>query len=238
MTISYNSSIVTNGLTALLDSTNPRSYPGSGNIWYDVSGNNNHGTMTNFTGPSAGSTSGYDTTTKWMMFDRHLGGGDGTVNNVVNIANSTSLQDCLCQNGMSVSMWLKITSSVCTAMTKWDGSWEIYYCSPLVFRTQGTGGNDGVVSEYNYANTFNIWQNVTATHDGTTRKVYYNGAEVYSDTNVVSGQNTTNPVSIGGYSSGVYAFVGAIPYYSLYNRALTASEILQNFNATRGRYGI
>ena len=238
MALSHSPSIVTNGLTVLLDSMNPRSYPGTGNIWYDISGNNNHGTMTNFTGPSAGSTSGYDTTTKWMMFDRHLGASESSVNNVVNITNSTSLQDCLCQNGMSVSIWMRITTSVCTATTKWDGSWEVYYCPSLVFRTQGTGGNDGTASGYNYTNTLNLWQNVTATHDGTTRKIYYNGVEVFSDTNAVTGQNTTNPVSIGGYSNGNYAFIGAIPYYSLYNRALTASEVLTNFNAYRGRYGI
>lgn len=237
MTINYNPGIVTNGLTVLLDSTNPRSYPGTGNVWYDISGNNNHGTMTNFTGPSAGSTSGYDTTTKWMMFDRHLGGSDATVNNVVNITNSPTLQDCVCQNGMAVSMWLKITSAVCTAMTKMEGAWEVYYCSPLVFRTQGTGGNDGTTS-YNSSTYVNVWTNIVATHDGTTRKVYFNGVEIYSDNNPVSSQTLTSPVAIGGYSSGIYAVIGALPYYSLYNRAITASEVLQNFNAIRGRFGI
>lgn len=237
MSISYNPGIVTNGLTVLLDSMNPRSYPGSGNIWYDLSGNNNHGIMTNFSGPSAGSTSGYDTNTKWMMFDRHLGSSDGTVNNIVNITNNASLQDCVCQNGMAVSMWLKVTSAVCTAMTKMDGAWEVYYCNQLVFRTQGTGGNDGVTSYVN-SSYVNVWSNIVSTHDGTTRKVYFNGVEIYSDNNPVSNQATTNPVAIGGYSSGIYAFVGAMPYYSLYNRAITANEVLQNFNAIRGRFGI
>jgi hypothetical protein len=237
MSINYSPGIVTNGLTVLLDSANRKSYPGTGNIWYDLSGNDNHGTMTNFAGPSAGATSGYDTTTKWMMFDRRLGGGDGTANNVVNIANSPSLQDCLCQNGMTVSMWLKITSAVCTAMTKWDSSWEIYYCSPLVFRTQGTGGNDGT-SSYVSSSYVNVWTNIVATHDGNTRKLYFNGVEIYSDANFIAGQNTTGGVSVGGYSSGVYAFVGAMPCYSLYNRALSNVEVLQNFNAIRGRFSI
>ena len=237
MGINYSPGIVTNGLAVLLDSMNPKSYPGTGTTWFDISGNNNHGTMSNFTGTSAGSTSGYDTNTKWMMFDRHLGGSDGAVNNVVNISNSPTLQDCLCQNGMTVSMWLRITSAVCTAMTKWDGSWEIYYCSPLVFRTQGTGGNDGV-SSYNSSTYVNAWSNIVSTHDGNTRKIYFNGAEIYSDGNFVAGQNTTNAVSVGGYSNGNYAFVGAMPHYSLYNRALSNSEVSQNFNAIRGRFSI
>lgn len=237
MATQYSPKIVNTGLTVLLDSNNIKSYPRTGNTWYDISGNNNHGTLTNFTGPSAGTTSGYDTNTGWMMFDRHLGATDGTANNVVNIANSTSLQDCLCQNSMSLFMWVKITSAVCTAMTKWDGSWEIYYCSPLVFRTQGTGGSDGN-SGYSNSTYTNIWTNIAATHDGTTRKLYFNGTEIFSDTNTISGQNTTNGVSIGAYSNGIYAFVGAIPYYGLYNRTLSATEVLQNFNATRNRFGV
>lgn len=237
MGIQYNPGIVTTGLTVLLDSMNTKSYPGTGNTWFDISGNNNHGTMTNFAGPSAGSTSGFDTNTRWMMFDRRLGASDLAVNNVVNIANSPSLQDCLCQNGMTVSMWLRITSVVCTAMTKWDGSWEIYYCSPLVFRTQGTGGTDGVSTFVN-STYLNVWSNIVATHDGNSRRIFFNGDQIFSDTNFVAGQNSSNVVSVGGYSNGNYAFVGAMPYYSLYNRALSSAEILQNFNAIRGRFGI
>jgi hypothetical protein len=237
MAVNYSPGIVTNGLTVLLDSMNSKSYPGTGNTWFDISGNNNHGTMSNFTGPSAGSVSGYDTNTKWMMFDRHLGGSDGASNNVVNIANSATLKDCLCQNGMTMSMWLRISSAVCTAMTKWDGSWEIYYCSPLVFRTQGTGGSDGT-SSYSSTSYVNAWSNIVATHNGDTRKLYFNGVEILSDNNFIAGQNTTNGVSVGGYSNGNYAFVGAMPCYSLYNRVLSSSEILQNFNAVRGRFSI
>ena len=237
MSTTYNSSLIISGLTVMLDSTNPRSYPGSGTIWYDISGNNNHGTMSNFSGSGPGSTSGYDTTTKYMMFDRHLGAGDGNVNNIINIQNSPSLIECLCQNGMSMSMWLKMTSTVCTAMTKWDGSWEIYYCPNLVFRTQGAGGNDGGTS-LGVSTYLNQFTNIVATHDGTYRKFYLNGVEIYSDTNVISGQNTTSPVAIGGYSNGTYATVGAMHMYSLYNRALSAAEVAQNFNALRGRYGL
>jgi len=43
--------IVTNGLTLILDSQSPRSYPGTGTTWYDLSGNNNHCTLFNFSGP-------------------------------------------------------------------------------------------------------------------------------------------------------------------------------------------
>ena len=64
--------IVTDGLTVLLDSRSPRSYPGSGTTWYDLSGNNNHGTLVNFTGASAGSTSGFDTNTGLMKILKEI----------------------------------------------------------------------------------------------------------------------------------------------------------------------
>ena len=237
MATRYSPAIVTSGLVLCLDSTNPKSYSGTGTTWYDLSGYGNHATMTNFTGPSAGSTSGFDTNTKYMMFDRHLGAGDGTSNNVATVANTSVLDECLCENGMSVSMWLKVTSSVCTAMTKWNGSWEIYYCTPLTFRTQGTGGNDGI-STYLSTNYVNVWSNIISTHNGTTRKIYFNGVEIFSDTNIVTGQNTTSVISIGAYENGTYAFVGAMPVYYLYNRALSATEVIQNYQALKSRFGL
>ena len=53
------------------------------------------------------------------------------------------------------------------------------------------------------------------------------------NSNTVSSQNTTTDVSIGAYYNGNYACKGALPYYMLYNRALSEDEIRQNFNATK-----
>jgi hypothetical protein len=229
--------IVHPGLTLWLDSGNPNSFPGTGNTWFDLSGNNNHGTLTNFAGHGPGTESGFNTSTKFMMFNRHLGSGDTIVNNVVTIPNSSSLNNCLPQNGITISFWLKQTTYTCTAMTKWTDSWEIYYCPSLVWRTQGTGGSDGG-SGLNHTTNLDKFHLITATHDGTTRKFYINGEEIYTNNNPVSGQNMTNPISIGAYPNGHYATIGAIPVYMLYNRALTPTEVKQIFNAQRGRFGI
>jgi hypothetical protein len=237
MAFHHSPKIVTSGLTVLLDSRNPKSYPRTGTTWYDISGNGNHGTLTGFTGNSAGSTSGFDTNTGYMMFDRHSGTADGAVNNRVTIANSNSLDQVLVTNGMTINFWLKMTTYYCTAMTKWNGSWEIYYCSSLVWRTQGTGGSDynsGLASD-TYLNKFHL---ITATHSGTERKFYINGTLYGTNSNTVTTQNTTDVVSIGGYSSGTYATMGAIPYYSLYNRVLTPEEVAQNFEATKSSFGL
>lgn len=237
MAFHYSPKIPTSGLTLVLDSYNPKSYPGSGNTWYDLSGNNNHGTLVNFTGPGSSTTSGYNTTTKNMMFDRHLGSSDGTGNNYVSVTNSNSLDQVLCQNGMTVVMWLRMDTYQCTAMTKWNGSWELYYCANLVFRTQGTGGNDGN-SGYSYTSELNDFHSIIATHDGTTRKLYVNGTQRMSNTNTVTNQNTTNSIGIGAYHGGAYAFQGALSYYSLYNRALDVNEITQTHNELKTRFGL
>ena len=224
--------IITDGLTVLLDSTSKRSYPGSGTNWYDLSGNNNHGTLVNFTGASAGSTSGFDTNTGLMMYDRHVGTGNNDLNNYINIPNSDSLDECLITNGMSISFWFRQDVYRCTAMTKWNGSWEVYYCSPLVFRTQGTGGSDLNTGDAALSGFHNIC--VTSTNTG--RLVYVNGVVQATGTNTVSSQNTSEPVSIGAYYNGKYAMEGSLPYYALYNRELTSAEVIQNYNAQKSRF--
>lgn len=235
MALKYGPTIIQDGLVLALDSMDPNSYPGTGTTWYDISGNGNHGTMYGFTGPSAGSTSGFDTNTKYMMFDRHSGASDGTVNNRVVVPNSNTLDGVLCQNAMTIDMWIKETSYVCTAMTKWSSSWELYYCSGLVFRTEGTGGTDLSVGVSTSAGN---WRNLVATHNGTVAQMYINGALIMNTSNTVTGQNTSNNISIGAYENGTYATYGAIPIYRLYDRVLTSTEVAQNYNATKTRFGL
>jgi len=226
--------IVTNGLTLILDSQSPRSYPGTGTTWYDLSGNNNHGTLVNFSGPGAGSTSGYDSNTGLMMYDRHVGSGNNNLNNYINIPNSVSLDECLITNGMSISWWFRQDTAVCTAMTKWNGSWEVYYCLQLTFRTQGTGGSDLSTS----ITAPSGFHNICVTSTATGRKVYVDGIVKATGTNTVSSQNTTNPISIGAYYDGQYAMIGSLPYYALYNRELTSAEVNQNYNAMKPKYPV
>jgi len=224
--------LITNGLRLLLDSRSKRSYPGSGTTWYDLSGNNNHGTLVDFTGASAGSTSGFDTNTGLMMYDRHVGTSDGAANNYVNIPNSTTTQECLITNGMSISFWFRQDVYRCTAMTKWSSSWEVYYCSNLVFRTQGTGGSDLNTGDAALSGFHNIC--VTSTNTG--RLVYVNGVVQATGTNTVSTQNTTEPISIGAYYNGNYAMEGSLPYYALYNRELSSDEVNQNYKALKNGF--
>lgn len=237
MAVSYSPQLISNGLVLCLDSMNPKSYPGSGNSWYDISGYGNHGTLNNFTGASAGSLSGFDSSTGYMMFDRHVGTGDAAANNYVAVSSSASLTGCLSQNGVSIEMWLKMTTSYCTALTRWPGPWEVYYCSSLVHRTIGTGGGDGT-SSITTSTYLNQFHHIVATHDGFNRRLYVNGLQVFSDINIVTGQDSTATMGIGAYNNGNYALVGAMPIFRVYNRPLVSSEVLTSFNAIKGRFRI
>ena len=166
------------------------------------------------------------------MYDRHVGTADFTANNYVQIPNSDSLDECLITNGMSISFWFRQDTYRCTAMTKWSSSWEVYYCSSLVFRTQGTGGSD-----LNTGDTaLSGFHNICVTSTSTGRKVYVNGVVEATGTNTVSTQNTTANVSIGAYDGGAYAMEGSLPYYALYNRELTSDEVNQNYNVLKSGF--
>jgi hypothetical protein len=105
----------------------------------------------------------------------------------------------------------------------------------MVFRTQGTGGSDYSTS---IGSEPGIWRNIVATHDGYNINMYSNTVNVLSSVNSISNQNTSNPISIGAYASGIYASYGAIPIYRAYNRALSVNEIQQNYNSQKSRFGL
>lgn len=86
----------------------------------------------------------------------------------------------------------------------------------------------------------NQWSHIVGTYDGTTTRAYLNGVSVYS-----AAQTGTIPDAtyvIGTYGSGlqdgVHNFNGSIPIAKIYNRALTANEVRQNFASYAGRFGL
>jgi len=104
------------------------------------------------------------------------------------------------------------------------------------FNTSSTSYN----ISYNNSLSLNTWYYVAATDDGTTVRLFVNGTSVASTPSAVSTTNGTMTCQIGawnGAGAGTY-FDGKIPMVQIHNRALSAAEVQQNFNALRGRYGI
>ena len=88
--------------------------------------------------------------------------------------------------------------------------------------------------------SLNAWHHIVATDDGTTVRLYVNGAQVASGSSATSTTNSPMTLQIGawpGASSSVF-FKGQIPSVKIYTRALGLTEVQQNFNTHRGRYGI
>jgi hypothetical protein len=108
------------------------------------------------------------------------------------------------------------------------------------FRTIGLSPQDLTFTASTHI-TAGQWNHVVCTVGGGTKTVYINGIQRYQQAGVTGTMPTgqTNQY-VGKYGSGgiEYPFNGSIAVSRVYNRSLTASEVLQNFNALRGRYGV
>ena len=86
----------------------------------------------------------------------------------------------------------------------------------------------------------NGWSHIVGTYDGATTRAYLNGVQVYSEAQTGTIPDATYYIGTygQGIGDGVHDFHGSISQAKIYNRALTATEVRQNFNANRGRFGI
>jgi hypothetical protein len=215
---------VTSGLILNLDAGNITSYPGSGTTWYDLSGNNNNGTLTN--GPTFSSVNG-----GVIVFD-------GT-NDYVDVGNKTITLN----SGFTVDTWIKLNSN-----NRQQGFFGINsypsYITDFYMDTDnkmrfefGISGTVSNVYSYQAFNTIS-WYNVVGTVTNSLISLYINGtfensASVSFTINQISGN-----ISIGSYNASTLCSSANISINKLYNRALTVTEIQQNFNATKTRFGV
>ena len=115
-----------------------------------------------------------------------------------------------------------------------SGNNSIYY------RTYGLSTTDLIVNRTTAGVVNNQWNNVVATWDGTNKRIYVNGVLRATSANLTGTitQNATGIALIGRHGSAGYPFNGRIAQTQIYNRALTASEVQQNFIATKSRFGL
>ena len=208
-----------------------------GTIWTDLSSRGNNGTLTN--GPTFNSANGGS-----IVFD-------GT-NDYALITNPTNIQN---QN-FTISTWVN------------PGTQNLGLVSMIDFDHGGSNGwvlqsEDATTNRYYYLAWWNgtqfqptggggfgagkgiqlttsVWQNIVYSKSETSLLGYINGNQVYTGTatnsNVVYGSNKN--LSIGDWVPLGRTFKGNISNTQIYNRALTAEEIRQNYIATKSRYGL
>lgn len=229
MSYSNGPRIVTNGLVLYLDAGSTKSYPGSGTTWTDLSGNNNNGTLIN--GPT------YSSANKGSIVFDGVNDYVQTLQN--NISNNFSF---------SLSCWFRITTLNNTYRPLIDGGNlgignAGYTLSIDNSNRLFIAANGGFIS-ISTTLSINTWYNVVGTAAfGTPYSflIFLNGTPGSGVASATTNSLTNNVsyVRIGQNTNGNIArFPGQIAQVSIYNRSLTALEILQNYNATKGRYNL
>jgi hypothetical protein len=221
--------IVKDGLVLLLDAANTKSYPGSGTTWFDRSGNINNGTLTN--GPTFSSANGGS-----IVFD----GVDDLCRTDVNVSNLN--------NFFSVGIWFTLTSTtssdsgavskrlISADQSSGSTKWCIGITPTRQFLFAGSGGTERTL---NFTIELNTPYFVVLTHNVSTYSLFLNGVnQIRNDTSNIASPNF-GKVSIACRPNSVdRLWTGSVFSSMFYTRILTDEEVLQNYNATKGRFGL
>jgi len=235
MATNYSPKIITDGLVLALDAANPKSYPGSGTTWFDRSGNGNNGTLVN--GPTYSSANNgsivFDGTNDYAevppikpqaltLSSWFIATNEPASNNDLGGAHLIS------SNSVYVAPFLPYWLSY---------SWLNQVC---LFGIQANA--DGYITAPCPRMTI---LNVVGTFDNINQSIYVNGvlSNTVPRTVVISypssgGSALNTQIGRWGFSPFERHFNGNIYSTQIYNRALTAAEVLQNYNATKGRFGL
>ena len=231
MGIQYNPRIVTDGLVLALDAGNIKSYPGSGTTWTDLSGRGNTGTLTN--GPTYSSVNGGS-----IVFD---GTNDYVIGNTPSGLNLS--QPCSVNTWVYFNNFSEINPRIIEVQ---DGSNSIQILrdgSTTRLTTKNSNFQTDFASTTWFVPSTGTWYNITAvwTPSTSTTTLYLNGALQSSVGSASVGiGNQANKYVLGNRSDfvGTTQLAGNIAQVSIYNRALSAAEVSQNFNALRSRFSI
>jgi hypothetical protein len=229
MAFSYSPKVVTNGLILYADIANPYSYVSSSL------------TVTNLQDNTTGSFNvapGYSPSNAGTIYF------SGSVLTILTFLTSSNFNTIQTNNSLTLSVWFKTPSTGSyrdiVGINKAAGNNP--FCirftdvNRLFYDTTvgGTRYTPAIIQPL----TVNTWTHACVTFGNNLIVTYYNG--IQATTQVTSGTIKafdSNQFGIGG-SIGYGDFIGDISNFQLYNRALSATEVLQNYNATKGRFGI
>lgn len=226
--------IVTAGLMLNLDAGNTSSYPGSGNVWYDISGNNRNFTWS----PSASFVSGSPSYFNTLGY-----GATGPASNSFGISNSTGYTVFMAsyQNALAASISFKWYTSNGTGYGARGIAGHISYSDGIIYFDQGgccatdTRTSVAMLRSTGYWNIHALRSNAV-----NERSIWQNGVNTASNTATPAGLNlNSTAATIATASDEIGATWNArISQLIVYNRALTDTEMAQNYNALKSRYGL
>ena len=230
--------IVTDGLVLHLDAANSKSYPGSGNTWFDLSGNNNHVTLIN--SPLYSSSNGgafiFDGINDYAECNRPSQITNGGQITIILSAKWTTKN---WTGNFNTDLQAIIDNNHSGSPSPGVG-FVIQDRPDLTNRPLTTGfrpASNGVRSTYTVGN--NSWCHIATTYNANICNMYINN--IFNATvNETGGLVSVQPlISIGRWQRGPSRyFTGSIGLILLYSRALSINEIDQNFISIKGRYGL
>lgn len=218
MPINYNPRIVTDGLVLYVDAANTKSYSGSGTTWTDMSNNGNTGTLVNGVAPDIG----------YLNFD-------GSNDYVQTPITGTYTR-------ISFDFWGFFDDPTLNVLSREESAFGDWNSNRVHFGTRWTGSNAGM-----HFNVNGIWQTTPITnlrygwnhyslvYDTVSNQklVYLNG--ILSSSNVTNGSMVLGDFRIGVATTLNAYYRGYISNFKIYNKALTAAEVSQNYNSHNSR---
>lgn len=221
MSIFAGPEIVNSGLVLCLDSTNTKSYPGSGTTWIDLSGNGYNHTLTSAAFTTIDSVACFNTSTTGFARVTSTTFTFGAAHTMIAWAR------VLADNQVTTWRTLWRTSPNDHPLLLQDSTNLIGYYDNDTGSFNSYGLNAGSLG------IENKWTMFTLVASGGSTTCYINN-------NVASGTVafTANGLNHDYFGNQVTQPFGYVSVAQLYNRALSTTEILQNFNAHRGRFGL
>jgi hypothetical protein len=212
MAFANGGSIVTSGLVLALDAADRNSYPGSGTTWNDLSGNSNSGSLVN--GPTFSNNS--------IVFDG--------VDDYLLMSKQSTFTTELTYCGFVYPT--NLTGN--RAIFSFRGTLLQVQVNGIVYWANITSGNTLFTAT---GLNLNQWNFISISHNNNQVTAYYNSNNLGTVTLV-------NPLTSYGYNEiarfgeGDRQFAGSLGNFLFYNRALTSTEVLQNYNAQKSRFGL
>ena len=226
MSVAYNPKIVTDGLVFNFDARNIKSYSGTGTACYDLAGQTAVGETVN--SPTFNANGYFSFAT----------------DDYIRFPNSTALD----VQTFTIEVWVRTNATTQNGFWFEKGTVNSQYSlfqegSGIACRVNTTGGliTPIYLGTATYMNTTN-WYQVVFTFISGSQRCYINAVQVGTGSSTGTLTTSTGGMSIGaygGYTGGnSYFYNGDLSIAKVYNRVLSQAEVQQNFNATRGRYGI
>lgn len=220
--------ITTSGLTVNLDAGIATSYPGTGTTWTDLSGNGYNQTLLNGIGYSTsyGGSLTFDGVNDYILLpNTMIPSAEVTIELVCSNTN-LGVYSSIIAGGTSGNQDLNVHLPWSDGTVYWDAGRPFQRISKLTTTGERTGIHHWVFTKNSSTGVMNIYLDGSLWHTGS------------GLTNTIP---TLTSLSLGRYdnaSAQTYYHKGNVSIFRVYNRAISASEVLFNFNATKSRFGL